>query len=359
MEAPPLERKLVAILAVDVVGYSRLMHADEEATLEAFSSRRAIVDEVVAQHRGRVCGAAGDSFLVEFASVVAGFRCAVAIQRAITSVNAPLPEETRLQFRIGINVGDVMVKDDDIFGDGVNIAARLEALAPPGGICVTRGVRDHLRDRIDAQFADIGEHTVKNIARPVRVFEVVFDPFAEEDFATVAPEEAAALPATLTDTPPEPDTIEIAFWESVRDGDDPAEYQVYLDHFPDGRFTALAQARLDRAVEMRPTQEENHAIELAFWNSILGSDEPSMFQAYLDQYPNGAFSVLAEAQLARLAAPEPPREEDHAMELAFWNTIAGSDNPAMFEAYLKQYPKGGFAGLAEIRIAELKAAAQL
>jgi hypothetical protein len=345
-------------LAVDVVGYSRLMHADEEATLAAFSSRRAIVDDVVSQHHGRVCGAAGDSFLVEFASVVGGFRCAVAIQRAIVRVNAPLPEETRLQFRIGVNVGDVMVKDDDIFGDGVNIAARLEALAPPGGICVTRGVRDHLRDRLDAQFVDMGEHTVKNIARPVRVFQVVFDPFAEEDFAMVAREEAATLPATLADAPSEPDTIEIAFWESVQGGDDPAEYQVYLDHFPDGRFTALAKARLERAVEVKPTLEEDHAIELAFWNSIVGSDDPAMFQAYLDQYPNGAFHALAEAQLRRLAAPEPPREEDHAMELAFWNTIAESDNPAMFEAYLKQYPTGGFAGLAEIRIAELKAAPQ-
>ncbi len=175
----------------------------------------------------------------------------------------------------------------------------------------------------------------------------------------VAREEAAALPAALADAPSEPDTIEIAFWESVQGGDDPAEYQVYLDHFPDGRFTALAKARLERAVEVKPTQEESHAIELAFWNSIVGSDDPAMFQAYLDQYPNGAFRALAEAQLERLAAPEPPREEDHAMELAFWNTIAGSDNPAMFAAYLKQYPKGGFAGLAEIRIAELKAETQL
>ncbi len=147
MEAPPLERKLVAILAADVVGYSALMHDNEERTLGMLTAHRAIIDELIANGRARSAGAAGDSVLAEFASIVDAVRTAVAIQQALAKSNELLPAESRMLFRIGINVGDVMVKDGDIFGDGVNVAARLEGIAEPGGVCVTRGVRDHLRDR--------------------------------------------------------------------------------------------------------------------------------------------------------------------------------------------------------------------
>jgi len=147
MEAPPLERKLAAILAADFEGYSRLMHADEERTLVTLTGHRSVVDDLIVRVRGQIFGTAGDSVLAEFPSVVDAYACAVAIQQALTRANSDLPENDRMLLRIGINVGDVMVKDGDIFGDGVNIAARVEALASPGGICVTRGVRDHLRDR--------------------------------------------------------------------------------------------------------------------------------------------------------------------------------------------------------------------
>ena len=179
MEAPPLERKLAAILAADFEGYSRLMHADEEHTLATLTAHRSIVDDLIVRVRGQIFGTAGDSVLAEFPSVVDAYACAVAIQQALTRANSDLPESDRMLLRIGINVGDVMVKDGDIFGDGVNIAARVEALASPGGICVTRGVRDHLRDRVDSKFSDLGEHTVKNISRPVRVFQAIFDPNGE------------------------------------------------------------------------------------------------------------------------------------------------------------------------------------
>ena len=187
MEAPPLERKLVAIMAADVVGYSRLMHDNEERTLATLTAHRAIIDELIANGRGEIAGTAGDSVLAEFASVVDAVRCAVSIQQALAKANEPLPEESRMLFRIGINVGDVMVKDGDIFGDGVNVAARLEGIAEPGGICVTRGVRDHLRDRMEYKFEDLGEHSVKNIARPVRVFRVSFDPNGTTEFAASEP----------------------------------------------------------------------------------------------------------------------------------------------------------------------------
>jgi len=178
MEAPPLERKLIAILAADVEGYSRLMHRDEGSALATLSSHRSIIDAIIVQGRGEISGTAGDSVLAEFASVVDAVHSAVSIQQALTKANSTLAPDRQMMLRIGINVGDVMVKDGGIFGDGVNVAARLEAMAEPGSISVTRGVRDHLRDRMDYEFEDLGEHTVKNIARPVRVFRVKFDPNA-------------------------------------------------------------------------------------------------------------------------------------------------------------------------------------
>src|SRR6476469_6281311 len=150
MEAPPLERKLVAIFAADVAGYSRLMEADEEHTLATLSGHRRIIDEVIARHRGRIAGTAGDSVLAEFASVLDAAQAAIEIQNSLAEANDAALAERRMEFRIGLNVGDVMVKDGDIFGDGVNIAARLEALADIGGICVTRGVRDHISDGVNA-----------------------------------------------------------------------------------------------------------------------------------------------------------------------------------------------------------------
>src|SRR5476651_1882877 len=170
MEAPPLERKLIAILAADVEGYSRLMEIDEEGTLATLSAHRAITDELIATHSGRIFGTAGDSVLAEFASVFAAVECAIEIQVALADANRSIEEDRRLRFRIGINVGDVMVKDGDIFGDGVNIAARLEGLAEPGGICISRGVRDHVRKMGRYAFEDLGEQSVKNIAQPIRAF---------------------------------------------------------------------------------------------------------------------------------------------------------------------------------------------
>jgi class 3 adenylate cyclase len=153
MEALPLERKLVAIVAADVEGYSSLMGIDEEGTLATLSAHRAITDALIVQHGGRICGTAGDSLLAEFGSVFAAVQCAVEIQRELTQANQALAEDRRMCFRIGINVGDVMAKDGDIFGDGVNIAARLEKLADPGGICISRGVHDHVRRKIPYRFA--------------------------------------------------------------------------------------------------------------------------------------------------------------------------------------------------------------
>ena len=164
-------RRLAAILAADVAGYSRLMGADEEGTHERLKAhRRELVDPKIREHRGRTVKNTGDGMLAEFPSVVDAVRCAAEVQRAMIDREAGIPEDRRIRYRIGINLGDVIVEQQDIFGDGVNVAARLEALAEPGGICVSRVVRDQVRDKLDYAFEDLGEQTVKNIARPVRVY---------------------------------------------------------------------------------------------------------------------------------------------------------------------------------------------
>ena len=168
-----VQRRLAAILAADVAGYSRLMGVDEEGTLSALKElRRELADPKIKEHRGRIVKTTGDGLLVEFASVVDAVRCAVEVQFEMAERNAGMPEEQRIQFRIGINLGDIIKDGRDIHGDGVNIAARLEALAEPGGICVNRVVRDQVRDKLDFAFEDAGEQRVKNIARPLRVYRI-------------------------------------------------------------------------------------------------------------------------------------------------------------------------------------------
>jgi len=178
-------RRLAAILAADVAGYSRLMGTDEEGTHERLKAHlQELVNPKIAEHRGRVVKNTGDGFLAEFKSVVDAVRCAVEVQRGMAERNADARPEKRIEFRIGINLGDVIVEEHDIFGDGVNVAARLEALAEPGGIYVSRMVRDNVRDKVVYVFEDLGEQQVKNIARPVRVYRVS-DRAAEVAGATV------------------------------------------------------------------------------------------------------------------------------------------------------------------------------
>jgi adenylate cyclase len=167
---PPV-RRLTAILAADVAGYSRLMGVDEEGTHERLKGHLGeLVNPKIGEHRGRIVKNTGDGFLADFPSVVDAVRCAVEVQRGLSERNAGIPPEKRIEFRIGINLGDVIVEEHDIFGDGVNVAARLEIIAEPGGICISRTVRDHIRDKLAYPFEDRGEQSVKNIARPVRVY---------------------------------------------------------------------------------------------------------------------------------------------------------------------------------------------
>ncbi len=190
-----MERRLAAILAADVVGYTRLMGADETGTLRRMTElRQQVLEPLIAEHRGRVVKLMGDGLLVEFSSVVDALTCAVAWQNSVAQREAAADEDKRLKFRIGINVGDVIVEGDDIYGDGVNVAARLEGLAEPGSICVSRTVFNHVKGKVDLGFEDLGEREVKNIPEPVQVFKVLLDSPATE------PANVAAAKSTLVST---------------------------------------------------------------------------------------------------------------------------------------------------------------
>jgi hypothetical protein len=281
------------------------MHEDEEATLATLSSHRAIIDALIATGRGHITGSAGDSVLAEFASIIDAVHCGVGIQQALAKANAALAPERRMELRIGINLGDIMVQDGDVFGDGVNVAARLEGLAAPGGICITRSVRDQIQDRVEYGFDDLGEQHVKNIARPVRVFRLVFDPDAppaqplDPHSGPLRSNEGAA-----SELAGGSEAIEISFWQSVQAGGTPAEYHAYLERYPNGAFAPLARTRLtaDRMGDAR-----DHSVELAFWDTVKDSDDPAMFLAYLAKYPEGEFRSLAEIRCQTAGVQvEPP-----------------------------------------------------
>jgi adenylate cyclase len=183
---------VAAILAADVAGYSRLMGADEEGTLTALKAiRRELGDPKIAEHRGQIVKTTGDGLLVEFQSVVDAVRCAVEVQRGMAERNAAVSEGKRVEFRIGVNLGDIILDDGDTFGDGVNLAARLEGLAEPGGICPGGAAHEQVRDKLDLAFEDMGEQQVKNITRPVRVSRVRF---GEAPMAAPSPAVTLALP---------------------------------------------------------------------------------------------------------------------------------------------------------------------
>ncbi len=173
MTSEAVVRKLTTILAADVVGYSALMAADEEATLTTFRTYRKVIEALVGKHSGRVFNTAGDAVLVEFGSAVEAVRCAVSIQEDLAVRNAQLSEDEQMWFRIGINVGDVMIEGDDLFGDGVNVAARLEGLAEKGGICISGSTFEQVKNKLSIAFLDIGPQKVKNIPEPVPVFRIV------------------------------------------------------------------------------------------------------------------------------------------------------------------------------------------
>jgi adenylate cyclase len=219
-----VERKLAAIFAADVEGYSRLMGLDEVGTLHTLTAHRVIVDRLIASHHGRIFNTAGDGLVADFASAVDAVQCAVAVQEAIAKENADQPAAEQMRFRIGIHVGDIMVQGEDLFGDAVNVAARLEALAEPGGICVSGAVRDHIGTKLPIGFTDLGEQQVKNIARPIRAYQI--------GGASRSPAAGAALPL--------PDKPSVAVLPFTNMSGDP-EQEFFADGIAEDVITALSR----------------------------------------------------------------------------------------------------------------------
>jgi adenylate cyclase len=178
-----VQRRLAAVVAADIAGYSRLTGADEEGTLERLRTlRRELIDPAVIEHHGRIVKTTGDGFLIEFASVVDAVRCAIAVQRGMARRNTEVSVEKRILFRVGINLSDVVAEGDDLLGDGVNVAARLEGIAEPGGICLSRAAYDQTRGKIDLAVKDLGEQRLKNIAEPIQVYSVSINGNASASF---------------------------------------------------------------------------------------------------------------------------------------------------------------------------------
>jgi adenylate cyclase len=205
MAVARVERRLAAILAADVAGYSRLMGVDEEGTLTALKRHRSeLIDPKIAEHRGRIVKTTGDGVLVEFASAVDAAHCAMELQRVMAERNAAIPEDRRIEFRIGINVGDIIIDEGDIYGDGVNIAARVEALVSPGAICLSEHAYQQMKGKLALDVSDMGEQQLKNIAQPVRVYRVRLEGTAANATPTVRDKPSiAVLPFTNMSGDPE------------------------------------------------------------------------------------------------------------------------------------------------------------
>jgi adenylate cyclase len=229
MNTSEIERKLTAIFAADVEGYSRLMGIDEVGTLRTLTAYREIIDGLIAQHRGRVFNTAGDSVLAEFSSVVDAVQCAVNVQRALSAENGKKSPDQQMRFRVGVHVGDVLVQGANLLGDGVNIAARLETLAEPGGICVSGSARDHVGKKLPVVFVDCGEQTVKNIAEPVRAYRI-------------APNESIAIGTIERPTLPLSDKPSIAVLPFTNMSGDP-EQEFFADGIVEDVITALSRFR--------------------------------------------------------------------------------------------------------------------
>jgi adenylate cyclase len=367
-----VKRKLTAILSADVEGYSRLMGADEAGTVRTLESYRKLIAALIQQHRGRVVDATGDNLLAEFVSVVDAVQCAVEIQEVIRSKNADMPVDLRMEFRIGINLGDVIEEGDKIYGDGVNIAARIESLAEGGGICISGSAYEQIENKLALGYEYLGKHTVKNILKPIQVYRVpmgsrvgalkkkktakvgifmgaigatvlvllaglaVWHFFLRTDHAPMdlAPKEK--IPATLDKKV----MAELVFWESIKDSENKSTFEEYLRHFPNGLFAGLAKINIQKLSKIESAPKVDSGLQKDPERSAPTKAKPGKMPAKKHH----------ETSKEKASAKEASGEN---YEIIFWQSIQDSNNIAVFQEYLRRFPKGAFAGLAIIRIKDL------
>ena len=271
-----VNRRLAAILAADATNYSGLVARDEETALRALAVHRSGIDDAITRHGGRIFATAGDSVLAEFSSPVQAVRAAIQMQRVSKEANARNTPRAPMLFRVGVNVGDVVVDGDNILGNGVNVAVRLENLAPPGGICVSANVRDHVLGKVDCVFQDLGTQFLKNIPRPVRAFQVIANISGEDSFVAhlraLSPQLAAGTAAAVA-------------LVAIMAG--------YVMSIPSGGVSATGPA----AVTVPSAAVDAKREELLYWESIKQTGEASELREYLAKYPRGTFAELAEMRL--------------------------------------------------------------
>lgn len=283
----PVTRRLVAILALDAANFSRLVAQDEELTLRRLSECRQIIDSAIAKHGGRIVTTAGDSVLAEFASSVQAVRAAIDIQQALRTRNVEASLVAPMQFRVAVNVGDVVVDGDNILGDGVNVAVRLENMTPPEGICISAAVRDYVAGKLDVRFVDLGTQYLRNIPRPIRAFQVIPELAGSESFAKKARRAGAKVA-----------------WGAA----------AAIALLGSGAWLSATRAPVgDQTASTMPTAVAS-ADERAYWDSVKRAADPNELRAYLASFPNGVFAELAKARLEGLL--ESNRRHAHERELA-------------------------------------------
>jgi len=350
IEADPSrsQRHLAAILACDVVRSSWHMERKEEETIRRLRDlRENLIQPKVAEHRGRIFKTMGDGFLAEFGGALDAVHCAVDIQRLMAERNLDLGDDDRLHLRIGINLGDVFREGDDVFGDGVNVAARLENSARPGGIHVSRAVCDLIRDRFSFDFDDLGEHQFHNITRPIHVFGVRLD---GEDVPPPMPAKRRRWPVGMIGVVVGVAVL-VAFAAVIYVLKYPPNEKVVVAPIPPAP-PALAPTSAPPVTTPQPPSQPPADPEFVFWQSIRESSNPADFEAYLRTYPSGQFASPARIRIAQLRPPPAPQPPVDA-EVVFWQSISGSTNAANFEEYLNKYPQGRFAEISINKIDEL------
>jgi len=370
MTAGHVKRKLVAILSADVEGYSRLMGDDEVLTVRTIEDFRQSITALTQQYRGRIVDSPGDNVLAEFVSVVDAVQCAVEIQEVLRGKNAELPDDRRMKFRIGINLGDVIEEGDRIYGDGVNIAARIEGLAEAGGICISGSAYEQIENKLALGYEYIGEHNVKNIRKPIRVYRIPM-----ESEPGTSPEGTqkrtrskgllwAALGAVfvlavagatwnyiLRPASIQPDETldelkkktqaekslkaQLIFWESIKDSKDRQMYEEYLVRFPDGIFAGLAKLNIEKYSKSKAT--------------VIMQSSGAIGKGHAERSP-GTPKMHPKMPKQKSAAAKSSQED---YEIIFWKSIENSTNIAVFQEYLNRFPNGTFAGLAKIKIKTL------